>query len=149
MRRSARCPPPYALNRALKFRPHLAANPKIAAQRASTSRRSLSYSHAAPVQPAAGCRRPNRQKRRALHPASRSFSCATKSSNTAIALAHKLVRTIFCVLVRRKPYRDSTVDYEAASVAKNAPRWIRALKKYGYWPQVATPNAPITATASS
>ena len=48
---------------------------------------------------------------------------------TIIALAHKLVRTIFCVLVRRKPYRDSTVDYEAASVAKNAPRWIRALKK--------------------
>ena len=55
---------------------------------------------------------------------------------TIIALAHKLVRTIFCVLVRRKPYRNSTVDYEAASVAKNAPRWIRALKKYGYWPQV-------------
>jgi hypothetical protein len=67
---------------------------------------------------------------------------------TIIALAHKLVRTIFCVLVRRKPYRDSTVDYEAASVAKNAPRWIRALKKYGYWPQVAAPSAPIVATAS-
>ncbi len=67
---------------------------------------------------------------------------------TIIALAHKLVRTIFCVLVRRKPYRNSTVDYEAASVAKNAPRWIRALKKYGYWPQVAAPSAPIAATAS-
>jgi hypothetical protein len=52
---------------------------------------------------------------------------------TIIALAHKLVRTIYFVLVRREPYRDSTVDYEAASVAKNAPRWIRALKKYGYW----------------
>ena len=25
---------------------------------------------------------------------------------------------------------------EAASVAKNAPRWIRALKKYGYWPRL-------------
>ena len=67
---------------------------------------------------------------------------------TIIALAHKLVRTIFCVLVRRKPYRNLTVDYEAASVAKNAPRWIRALKKYGYWPQVAAPSAPIAATAS-
>jgi hypothetical protein len=41
------------------------------------------------------------------------------------------------ILERRKPYRDSTFDYEAASVAKNAPRWIRALKKYGYWPQPA------------
>jgi transposase len=56
---------------------------------------------------------------------------------TIIALAHKLIRTIYILLERRKPYRDSAFDYEAASVAKNAPRWIRALKKYGYWPQVA------------
>ena len=56
---------------------------------------------------------------------------------TIIAIAHKLIRTIYIVLARRKPYRDSTFDYEAASVAKNAPRWIRALKKYGYWPQPA------------
>jgi transposase len=56
---------------------------------------------------------------------------------TIIALAHKLIRTIYVVLERRKPYRDSAFDYQAASVAKNAPRWIRALKKYGYWPQVA------------
>ena len=67
---------------------------------------------------------------------------------TIIALAHKLVRTIYFVLVRRKPFRDSTVDYEAASVAKNAPRRIRALKKYGYWPQVAAPNPLTAATAS-
>jgi hypothetical protein len=54
-----------------------------------------------------------------------------------IALAHKLIRTIYVILERRKPYRDSTFDYEAASVAKKTPRWIRALKKYGYWPQPA------------
>jgi transposase len=53
-----------------------------------------------------------------------------------VALAHKLIRTIFFVLTRRQPYRDSGFDYEAASVAKNAPRWIRALQRYGYWPQV-------------
>jgi hypothetical protein len=29
-------------------------------------------------------------------------------------------------------YRDATVDYEAISVGRNAPRWIRMLKKYGY-----------------
>jgi transposase len=51
-----------------------------------------------------------------------------------IALAHKLLGTIFFVLTRRQPYRDSGFDYEAASVAKNTPRWIRALKKFGYWP---------------
>jgi hypothetical protein len=61
-----------------------------------------------------------------------------ESGHPPIALAHKLIRTIYVILARRKPYRDSTFDYEAASVAKNAPRWIRALKKYGYWPQPAS-----------
>ena len=44
-----------------------------------------------------------------------------------VALAHKLIRTIFFVLTRRQPYRDSGFDYEAANVAKNAPRWIKAI----------------------
>jgi transposase len=56
---------------------------------------------------------------------------------TIIALAHKLIRTIYFVLTRRQPFLDSSFDYEAASVAKNAPRWIKALKKYGYWPKPA------------
>lgn len=54
-----------------------------------------------------------------------------------VALAHKLIRTIFFVLTRRLPYRDSGFDYEAASVAKNAPRWIKALKKFGLWHHAA------------
>lgn len=54
-----------------------------------------------------------------------------------VALAHKLIRTIYFMLTRRQPYHDSGVDYEAANVAKNAPRWLKALKRYGYWP---TPN---------
>jgi len=57
---------------------------------------------------------------------------------TIIALAHKLIRTIYFVLTRRQPFLDSSFDYEAASVAKNAPRWIKALKKYGYWPKPAS-----------
>jgi hypothetical protein len=59
---------------------------------------------------------------------------------TIIALAHKLIRTIYVVLERRKPYHDTAFDYQAASVVKNAPQWIRAPKKYGYWPRVATAN---------
>lgn len=31
-----------------------------------------------------------------------------------------------------QPYRDPEIDYEALVVAKKAPRWLRALKKYGY-----------------
>jgi transposase len=54
---------------------------------------------------------------------------------TIIALAHKMLRTIFVLLSRQVAYHDASVDYEAMNVARNAPRWIRALKKYGYWPQ--------------
>ena len=50
-----------------------------------------------------------------------------------IAVVHKLLRTVFILLSRRVPYRDASLDYEAMSVARNAPRWIHALKKYDYW----------------
>jgi transposase len=49
-----------------------------------------------------------------------------------IALAHKLLRTIFFMLKRGEHYRDSAIDYEALSVQRNAPRWIKALTRFGY-----------------
>jgi len=51
-----------------------------------------------------------------------------------IALAHKLLRTCFFMISRGDCYRDSAVDYEAMAVKRNAPRWIKALKAYGYPP---------------
>jgi transposase len=54
-----------------------------------------------------------------------------------IALAHKVLKTVFVLLSRQVPYRDSTVDYEALGVKRNAPRWIRQLKKFGYLPKTA------------
>lgn len=48
------------------------------------------------------------------------------------ALAHKLLKLIFIIIDRGDYYRDATVDYEALSVARNAPRWIKMLKKHGY-----------------
>lgn len=54
-----------------------------------------------------------------------------------IALAHKLLRTIFFMLKRGEHYRDSATDYEALSVLRNAPRWIKALTKFGFIPSVA------------
>jgi len=48
-----------------------------------------------------------------------------------IAIAHKILRTIFHMLKRGQYYRDSATDYEAMSVKKNAPRWIKALTKFG------------------
>lgn len=51
-----------------------------------------------------------------------------------IAIGHKILRTIFFMLKRREHYRDSTADYEALSVQRNAPRWIKALIKFGFIP---------------
>jgi hypothetical protein len=51
-----------------------------------------------------------------------------------IAIGHKILRTIFYMLARATHFRDSTVDYEALSVARNAPRWIKSLKRFGFLP---------------
>ncbi len=51
-----------------------------------------------------------------------------------VALAHKLLRTIFFMLKRHEHYRDSATDYEALSVQRNAPRWIKALTRFGFIP---------------
>ena len=49
-----------------------------------------------------------------------------------IAIAHKILRTVFCMLERNEPFRDSSIDYEALSVKRNAPRWIKALTRFGF-----------------
>lgn len=52
-----------------------------------------------------------------------------------IAIAHKMLRIIFFMLKRQEHYRDSAVDYEALSVQRNAPRWLKALARFGFIPQ--------------
>lgn len=54
-----------------------------------------------------------------------------------VAIAHKLLRTVFYMIQRHEPYQDRSVDYQALSVQRNAPRWIRMLVKYGYLTQPA------------
>ena len=54
-----------------------------------------------------------------------------------VALAHKLLRTMFFMLKRGEHYRDSATDYEALSVQRNAPRWIKALTRFGFIPATA------------
>ena len=49
-----------------------------------------------------------------------------------VAIGHKILRTIFFMLKRREHYRDSATDYEALSVQRNAPRWIKSLTKFGF-----------------
>jgi hypothetical protein len=43
-----------------------------------------------------------------------------------------ILRTLFFMLQRREHFRDSAVDYEALSVQRNAPRWIKTLSKFGF-----------------
>ena len=50
-----------------------------------------------------------------------------------VALADKLIRTVYFMLTRRQAYHDPWIDYAAANVAKNAPRRLKALKHFGYW----------------
>jgi len=64
----------------------------------------------------------------------RSLMIRKSHKKTIVAIAHKLIRTIYFMLARREPYRDPGVDYEAMSAKKNAPRWIKALKKLGLMP---------------
>jgi transposase len=61
--------------------------------------------------------------------------CGYKRS--IIAIGHKILRTIFFMLKRGECYRASAADYEAQSVQRNAPRWIKALRKYGYIPSAS------------
>ncbi|HRF13270.1 MAG TPA: IS110 family transposase, partial [Candidatus Accumulibacter phosphatis] len=54
-----------------------------------------------------------------------------------VALAHKMLRTIFFMLKRGEYYRDSATNYEQISVQRNASRWIKALTRFGFIPAAA------------
>ncbi len=55
-----------------------------------------------------------------------------------VAIAHKLIRTIWFMFTRREAYHDSGFDYAAANVKKNAPRWIKALRTHGFVVKLAS-----------
>ena len=43
-----------------------------------------------------------------------------------------MLRIVYVVLKNGKPYYDHTADYDELIVKRNAPRWIRMLRRYGY-----------------
>lgn len=49
-----------------------------------------------------------------------------------IATGHKILRVVFVLLKSLKPYKDPGIDYQRLVVERNAPRWLSALKKYGF-----------------
>jgi transposase len=56
---------------------------------------------------------------------------------TVVALAHKMLRTIYAMLAHGTHYQDKEVDYEALNVQRNAPRWMKMLRKHGFIAQPA------------
>jgi len=49
-----------------------------------------------------------------------------------VAIGHRMLKIIYSMLKTGSAYKDPEIDYEEMMVKKNAPRWIKALKKYGY-----------------
>ena len=47
-----------------------------------------------------------------------------------VAVGHKMLRVIFSRLKTGEVYQDPKICYEALVVKKNAPRWIRMIRKY-------------------
>ena len=71
---------------------------------------------------------------RTHNPQFQSYHAAMKArrgyKRATTATAHKLLRVIQALLRRDEPYCDPGVDYEQLLVERNAPRWLRKLKKY-------------------
>lgn len=57
-----------------------------------------------------------------------------RHKRSIVAIAHKMRRTIFVMLKRNEHYRNSSVDYDALSVKRNKPRWIKSMAKFGFMP---------------
>jgi transposase len=83
-----------------------------------------------------------RRTKSSLHEKYQSLVVRRGHKKAIIAVAHPILRTIYVLFTRRHAYRDSGFDYQAALVKKNAPRWIKALKQFGYWPKSDTSAHP-------
>jgi transposase len=70
--------------------------------------------------------------RSALAERFKSFLIRRGRQRAIFALAHKILNIVFVLISRGDYFRDAAVDYEAMRVERNAPRWIRMLRKYGY-----------------
>ena len=90
------------------------------------------------------------------HGAARTKGCQFEAHHRALAArrgykraivagAHKLLRVIYAMLKNSRPYHNRTANYEALMVQRNAPRWIRMLRRHGY---IEPPSAQPIAMAA-
>jgi transposase len=55
---------------------------------------------------------------------------------TIVAMGHKILRIAFVLLKKKEPYRDPGINYEKLVVQRNGPRWLWAMKKFGFIKEV-------------
>ena len=63
-----------------------------------------------------------------------------------VAVAHKMLRTIYAMLRDGTPYADPGIDYEAISISRKASRWLQKLEQYGYVARLAREEQPDMST---
>ena len=68
----------------------------------------------------------------------KSLRIRKKYKQALIAIVHKMVVCIFCVLKRKTGYVDPQINYELESAAKNARRWVKILCALPNWKVAAT-----------
>ena len=73
-----------------------------------------------------------RTKATQYHAYHRALTARMGYKRAILATAHKLLRTIYALLRDDHPYRDPKVNYERLVVKRNAARWLRKLKEYGF-----------------
>ncbi len=56
-----------------------------------------------------------------------------------IALGHRILEIVYILLKNKIPYKEPSVNYEELIVKRNAPRWIKKLKEFGYISKNQTP----------
>lgn len=56
-----------------------------------------------------------------------------------IATGHRMLEVVYILLKNKIPYKEPNINYEELVVKRNAPRWIKKLKEFGYLPKNQTP----------
>ena len=73
-----------------------------------------------------------RTKGTTFHGFHRTLATRSGYKRAILATAYKMLRGIYAMLCQDRPYRDPGIDYEQLVVRRNASRWLRKLKKYGF-----------------
>lgn len=70
--------------------------------------------------------------RRALKAEFDMLDSRRRHKKSSVALAHKVPRIFYAMVSRGSHHQGKTVDCEALSAARGAPRWMKMLRKHAF-----------------